>query len=108
MSKFFLIFLLTLIITRVFCLKTRIPSPTISGFRTHHYMTGLLLIVLSFYFSNLVIFAIGFGLFVDQMPLFIFWRKWKWEDYISTWSYVGLIFITIIVYLFQDYLISLV
>jgi hypothetical protein len=105
-SYFFLIFLATIIITRVSTIATKIPSPTIFGFRTHHYMTGIFLCIVAVIFSSNFLGAIGLGLFIDQAPLFFLWRKWKYEDYISIYCYVGIICLTILVFIFQNYIIS--
>lgn len=103
-NYFFLVFLIAILATRVWSVSTRIASPTVGKFRTHHYMYGLVLIVFSVFFSNITFYAIGLGLFVDQLPLFVLWRKWLWEDYISRWCYVGIIFIAVLVYILRNYI----
>ncbi len=108
-SYFFAVFLITIIITRLCLLpRKRIVSPKVRGAHVHHYIYGLILIGLSFLFSSLTVFAVGVGLFVDELPLFGT-EKWlfseedaHWGIYDSPQSLVILLFCIFIVYLFKD------
>ncbi len=41
-NVFFLVFLATVLVTRIYLYFWPIPSPTIRGFRLHHYMYGII------------------------------------------------------------------
>jgi hypothetical protein len=99
---FFLVFLATIVLSKILCLVKTRHSPTIKGFRTHHYMTGLLIVLISLFISNITLFAIGLGLFIDEAPLFIKWRKWTWKDNYSLESFLILLFLVLFVYIFRN------
>ena len=107
-SYFFSVFLLTILITRIVLLpRKRIISPKVRGVHVHHYVYGLMLIALSFVVSSLTVFAVGVGLFVDELPLFgterwLFSEEdWHWGVYDSPKSLTILLFSIFIVYLFR-------
>lgn len=60
-------FLGTILLTRVFLCVFPLESPTIHGFRLHHYMYGLILMPTGIFFSDVLLFAVGLGLFVDEV-----------------------------------------
>src|SRR3989344_8460892 len=104
---FFLIFLGTIAATRLFLL-TNLAGPTIKGFRVRHYMYGVVLIVLAFLTNNVTIYAVGFALFIDELPLILFkgpghkeeyWRGL--EDYWARWCIVGVLILVFLTYLFR-------
>ena len=64
---FFLLFLITILVTRIVLYVKAISSQTVQGFRIHHWMYGVVLVILSFIYSNIALFAIGLGLFVDEL-----------------------------------------
>ena len=70
-NLYFFIFASTILITRLFLYLKPISSPTLKGWRVHHYMYGLLLILISIGAKNKNIFAIGLGLFIDEVPYLI-------------------------------------
>jgi hypothetical protein len=76
---FFLIFLATIIITRIFVYIKPIASPTINGLRLHHYMYGLILLVLSLFVKNILIYAIGLGLFLDELAYILIGGKNRFQ-----------------------------
>ena len=107
-SYFFSVFLLTILITRIVLLpRKRIISPKVRGFHVHHYVYGLILIAFSFIVSSLTVFAVGVGLFVDQLPLFgiekwLFSEEdWHWGVNESPKSLTILLFSIFIIYLFR-------
>lgn len=104
---FFLIFLGTIVFTRLLLIKP-IAAPTIKGFRVRHYMYGIALIILAFLIKNLSIYAIGFGLLVDELPVALVkgpgHKEEQWrgcEDYHSKWSIAGVLILIFLVYLFR-------
>ncbi|MEK9158090.1 MAG: hypothetical protein AAB638_02825 [Patescibacteria group bacterium] len=110
-NHFFLIFITTIAITRLWLWETRLSCPTIKGFRLHHYMYGLGLIVLALVFNNLFMYAVGVGLFVDEIFLFVMFRGWKWPDpcheYNSWKSALGILILIAIVFLARNFLVAI-
>ncbi len=98
MSQFFLIFLITIIVTRLFLWLTPIKGPTINGFRIHHFLYGIILMTLYVLTENIILFAIGLGLFIDEAPLFLS-QKWDTKGYNSSFCYFGVVVSIITVYL---------
>ncbi len=104
-TYFFLVFIVTILITRVELIPRRVHSPTIHGFRLHHYMYGLVLIVVSLFFSNLTLYAIGLGLFVDELPQLITGSWRNWNDYYSVKEIVRVMVLVVLVYFLSSYII---
>lgn len=100
MTIFFLIFFITVIITRVFLFVRPIASPTIQGFRMHHWMYGIFLILLGIVLGTMVIYAIGLGLFVDELT-YILIRGKNHKDNYSIISLVGTFILIVLVCIFQ-------
>lgn len=100
MTSFFLIFLITIIVTRIALFLCPIASPTVKGFRIHHWMYGIFLIVLGIVLSSIVLYAIGLGLFVDELTYILIGGTSHKDNY-STVSLVGTVIFIIIVYIFQ-------
>ena len=111
---FFLIILGTIVTIR-FLLFVRhlffyhIKTPTLRGFRIHHYMYGIALAIIAVLIQNLTLYAIGFGLFIDEFLLVLIkglgtkyedWRESK--DYYSKWSLLGALFFAVLVFLFRE------
>jgi hypothetical protein len=46
----------------------------------HHYMHGLMLIILYFLIPYSVLLAVGSALVVDEIPLFFIFHSWDWPD----------------------------
>lgn len=95
---FFLIFLTTILITRIVLFVKPVSSPTIKGFRVHHWMYGVLLITISIFIKNIYLLAIGLGLFIDELTFLIMRGKTHKDNY-SFKSLLGTILFIIIVYL---------
>jgi hypothetical protein len=105
LSYLFLVFAVTVLITRVFLYFHPKASPTVGGFRLHHYIYGIVGIVLGMAFSFLTLFAIGLGLFVDELAFLLMGGKTH-EDNYSTISLLGTLFFVIVVFLTQSYLLD--
>lgn len=106
-QHFFKIFLITILITRVFLYFNPTPSPTIHGFRTHHYMYGLMLVPIGIAISSVVLFAIGLGLFVDELGYLLIGGSTHADNY-STASLLLLCVFVALVYASRNKLSSLV
>lgn len=111
---FFLIFLDTVATTRLFSLSG-VAAPTIKGFRIHHYMYGAVLIIFAFLINNLTLYAVGFGLVVDELPVVLvkgsgrkeeYWRGC--EDYHTKWCVAGVLVLILITYIFRNSIVGLI
>ncbi len=60
-SYFFVIFVITILIIRIFLYIKPTPGPTINGFRTHHYMYGLVLAPIGVLVGSVTIYGIELG-----------------------------------------------
>lgn len=96
----FLIFFVTILIVRIFVFLKPIPSPTIKGFRTHHYMYGIILILAGIIFNSMIVYAIGLGLFVDELTYILIGGKTHKDNYSKT-SLFGTLLFTILVFIFR-------
>ena len=103
-NQFFLIFLATILITRVFVYLRPMPSPTIGNFRLHHYMYGIALIIIGLIISFMPAYAVGLGLFIDELTYLIIKGKTH-EDNYSSKSLLGTLFFIIVIFIFRNYLI---
>lgn len=103
--QFFLIFLATIVVTRIFLYVRPVASPTISGFRLHHWMYGIVLGTIGFMSSSIWIFAIGIGLLVDELPYLLMKGKIHKDNY-SARSLAGVLICSILVFIFKDSFIS--
>lgn len=101
---FFLIFFLTVFIVRVFLYIRPTPGPTISGFRIHHYMIGLALMPIGYLITNLVIYAVGLGLFIDELTYVLISGKNHKDNY-SIISLSGTAVFVILIYLLREKLV---
>jgi hypothetical protein len=81
-NYFFLVFAITILATRIWLMHTKMSSPKIRGFQLHHYVYGLVFIAFALGIDNLTLFAVGMGLFVDELPMLL-QGKWGEEDYHS-------------------------
>ena len=100
---FFVIFFITVIVTRVFLYLHPTPSPTINGFRTHHYMYGLILAPTGALLGSVTIYAVGVGLVVDELGYLLIGGKTHTENY-SKVSLLLLGLFVILVYIFRKQL----
>ena len=103
-NYFFIIFLLTVLCTRVFVFLFPISAPTIGKFRVHHWMYGIVGILFGLIIHSVIIYAIGLGLFVDELA-YLLMRGKTHEDNYSKISLLGTAVFVIIVFLFKNYLI---
>jgi hypothetical protein len=102
-NYFFHIFILTLAFTRALLFVYPIPAPTIGRIRTHHYMYGIIAILVGLMIHSILVYSIGFGLFVDELT-YLFIRGKTHEDNYSRNSLLGTLFFAIVVFVLKDYL----
>ena len=100
-NYFFLIFFLTVIVTRLLLYLKPLPSPTIKGFRLHHYMFGVVLIPVAILLNTLELYAVGFGLFMDELTYLLIGGKNHRDNY-SISSLVGTVLFVILVFIFRE------
>lgn len=112
---FFLIFLGTIAITRLLLASRKMGKPAIRGFRLRHYMFGVVLVIFAFLVDNLTVYAIGWGLFADEIPLILIkgpgHRDEHWqgcEDYYTPWCVSGVLILIFVTYLFRDVIAGLI
>src|SRR5665213_155565 len=97
----FVVYVLTIIVARVILWFWPKHAPMIGNFQLHHYMYGLVLMALYLIFSYPILFAIGAGLFVDEVPLFFIFRGWDWphdhwKQYHSWQSILGIVLLSLL------------
>lgn len=112
---FFLFFLGTIAITRFLLISHKMAGPSVKGFRLRHYMLGVILVVFAFLVHNLTIYAIGLGLIVDEIPVFLvkgpghkdeYWRGC--EDYHTRWSFAGVLVVILLFFIFRSAIVGLI
>lgn len=79
--SFFAIFLITILLIRVFLYAHPTPALTINGFRTHHWMYGLLLAPAGALLGSVALYAVGIGLFVDELGYVLIGGKTHEDNY---------------------------
>jgi hypothetical protein len=102
---FFLVFLATIIMVRILLFIKPTAAPTINGFRTHHYMYGLFGIAISFLIHSLVLYAIGLGLFIDELTYLFIGGKTHKDNY-SVASLTGTLVFIVFIYIFRTHIVS--
>lgn len=78
---FFFVFLTTIVITRLFLFFYPFPAPTIGKFRVHHYMYGIVGILVGLSVQSILLYAIGTGLFIDELTYLIIRGKDHEDNY---------------------------
>jgi len=102
---FFAIVFLTVAVTRLFLyVRPPAPGPRIYGFRIHHYVYGLFGIAVGIIGGMPIVYAVGVGLFVDELALILMRGDTHEENY-STPALVGTALFVCLVFLLRDYLI---
>lgn len=69
----------------------------------HHYMYGIVLILIGFLTHSIIVYAIGLGLFIDELSYLIISGKTH-EDNYSRKSLLGTVFLIILVFIFRNYI----
>jgi hypothetical protein len=103
-TYFFLVFVLTVFATRVFLFIRPTAAPTIGKLRLHHYMYGIAGIIIGFIFHSIILFAIGTGLFIDELTYLLIHGKTHKDNY-SKISLAGTLFFVLLVFFLRNYLI---
>lgn len=96
-DSFFLIFLATILLVRIFLFFYPTPGPTISGFRLHHWMFGIVLLLITLAVRKIPLLAVGLALFVDELTYIIINGENHADNY-ALLSLVGTVFFVIIIF----------
>jgi len=104
-NELFYLVMLTVLITRILLYRHPTPGPTIRGHRVHHWMLGGVLIPLGLIFESLFVYAVGIGLFIDEL-MFLLLRGKTHADNYSKVSLVGTIAFVVLVFLARDFFAS--
>jgi hypothetical protein len=99
-DRFFISFLLMIIIARVFIFFTHMSTPDIGSFETHHYMTGIVLLLAGLLTCNLVLCGMGTGLILDEWMIF-FVGPQDWKQYFSAIYLFGIVGLAVLVFLLR-------
>jgi len=105
-NSFFLLVLLTVLGVRTFNYLLPIASPTIAGFRLHHYMYGLFLVGVSLLVPSWRLFAVGLGLAIDETTFVLIGGKTHADNY-SLPSLVGTALLLVLVFVMRQELTKL-
>lgn len=102
---YFLITMITIVITRILVYIFNKPSPTIKNFRTHHWMFGFIFILILFcissFYTNIYLLSISTGIFLDEIGFIILKGKTH-EDNYSPESFMILLFFILLLFLFRE------
>ncbi|MCE9541758.1 hypothetical protein K8R03_04365 [Candidatus Kaiserbacteria bacterium] len=104
-DTFFIIFLVTIAVSRIFLLVHPIHSPILGDFHMHHYMYGLILLALGLSSRSLPILAMGAGLFADEIPILHNINAKSFGDYFAFTSMVEVLAVIVIVFWLRHYLV---
>lgn len=104
---FFGLFLSTVVVTRLWLWCLPMPGPTFLGVRIHHYIFGLALIATAVGIQSLFLFAVGFGLFVDEATYLLIRGRTHADNY-SIPSLGGTAVLVVFVYFCRGALSALV
>ena len=109
-DKFYTIFFITIVLTRILVFIFNKPSPTIKSFRTHHWMYGLLFTIILFcisnIFKNIYLLAISMGIFSDEIGFILINGKTH-EDNYSPKSFMIIMIFTLILFIFRENIVNL-
>ncbi len=106
---FFVVFLGIIAATRFLVFIRRGRGPMFMGVRVRHYMEGIVLLIISFVLHDLTLFAMGSGLFIDELPLILAkgpgHQEAQWNygaDYNESWCSTAVFGLIFIVYLLRN------
>lgn len=97
---FFLLVLATVVVARLLLFFKPISSPTVWGLRLRHWMYGVVGILLGLTIQCLPIYAIGFGLWIDELSYIIIGGRTHRDNY-SAASIGGTIILIFLTFAFR-------
>ena len=101
-TQFFLIFVVTIAATRIGLYLYPIPGPTIGDIRIHHYVYGVLLTIVGLVTKSMPVYAVGIGLFVDELTYVMMGGKTHQDNY-SRISLLGTLLFVVVVFALRSY-----
>jgi hypothetical protein len=106
MSLFFVV-TISVSVTRLVLYLFPVSSPTILGFRIHHYMYGILAVALGLASRNLLVYSVGIGLSIDEATYLLMRGKSHRDNY-SAISLIGTGVLLVVTFLARNALASFV
>ena len=103
---FFTFFVGTIVFVRLALLVAANQIGFDAGIDFHHYMYGSILIVVAPLFRNVGLYAIGWGLLIDELMLFPT-NATTWSGYFSPAFLVGTFLLVVFVYVFRRQFVSI-
>ena len=103
--ELFYVVFVTVLTARILLFVYPTPGPTIRGFRIHHWMLGAVLIPLGLLNESLFMYAVGIGLFIDELT-FLLLRGSSHTDNYSKVSVIGTLIFLTLVFLARDFFAS--
>ncbi len=104
-DTFFLIVLATIAITRVWLFRRPLASPKLFGFKLHHYMYGIAILIAGYFMKSILIYSIGAGLIVDELPFVLYLPKgFSWREYESKAMFTGVLILLVVIYFLRNHL----
>ena len=108
-NLFFVIFIITILITRgslylggLFAEDPDKMGLSIKGFRVHHWMYGVLMIPGGIILQSIPLFAIGSGLFIDELTYLVTGGRDHADNY-SWISLIGTLLLSVVVFITRKY-----
>lgn len=98
---FFIIFAFTILNIRIILYLNPMPCPTIKEFRLHHYMYAILIVPLGIFLDNIFVYAVGVGLFIDELGYLLIGGKNHNDNY-SGDSLLLLCVFVVLIYCFKN------
>lgn len=106
-NELFIWFAGTIVVCRLFLFIRPTESPTIRGFRMHHWMYGAVGVPVALLVDSLPLFAISLGFFIDELALIMVHKRLGSEGsaaYHSWQSTFGTVFFMLVIFVVRDYL----
>lgn len=109
-DKFYLVSVITTWIVRVAVYLKPIASPTVNGFRFHHWMYGsagiILCLVLAPFRKSVTALGIATGVFLDESGYLMIGGK-NHEDNYSPESFMWIMVFEVLLFLFRKHIVKL-
>ena len=99
-DRFFLIFIGTIVLIRIFLYVVPFHAPDIGSFDVHHYMYGIILLAVAYPLRSVLLYAVALALIVDELMLFPTGAT-TWEDYYSLAFISGTALLCALVYMLR-------
>ncbi len=68
-------------------------------------MYGIIVLAVGLVLKNLIVYSIGVGLIVDELPPLFFSKKFSWEEYESKKTFTGVLILLVLIYIFRSHII---